>query len=157
MGGRALKHPPLGLLGLSLWLLIFVSSLHPAFPATPQSPQDSVTAPVLSEEEVISILKNFNMPQARVLSIRTSPIEGMWEVAIESKGQRFVVYVDSSKRYITPGPFIDYANHKDITRERNDELNRDRKIDLSKISLRDALIVGKADGRIRIVVFTDPG
>jgi len=146
----------LATLGLSVWLLIFVPSLHPAELA-PQSPQDSVTAPVLSEEDMISILKNFNMPQARVLSIRTSPIDGLWEVAIENKGQRFVVYVDYSKRYITPGPFIDFAIRKDITRERNDELNKDRKIDLSKVSLQDALIIGKADARLRIVVFTDPG
>ena len=150
------KHPLRGILGLSVWLLILVPSLHPAQSA-PQSPPDEVTVPVLSEEDMISILKSFNMPQARVLSIRTSPIDGMWEVAIENEGQRFVVYVDSSKRYITPGPFIDYANHKDITRERNDELNRDRKIDLSKIPLQDALVIGKADARVRIVVFTDPG
>jgi len=151
-----LKHPPLAILALGVWLLILVPISLQAQSA-PQSPQDSVRAPALSEEEMISILKNFNMPQARVLSIHASPIEGMWEVAIENKGQRFVVYVDSSKRYVTPGPFIDYANRKDITRERNDELNKDRTIDLSKISLQDALIIGKADGRIRIVVFTDPG
>ena len=151
-----LKHSRLAILALCVWPLIFVPSLHPAQSA-PQSPPDAATVPVLSEEDMISILKNFNMPQARVLSIRTSPIDGMWEVAIENKGQRFVVYVDYSKRYITPGPFIDFAIRKDITRERNDELNKDRKIDLSKVSLQDALIIGKADARLRIVVFTDPG
>jgi len=143
------------ILGLSVWLLILLPSSLPAQSA-PQSPPDA-GAPVLSEEDVISILKSFNMPQARVLSIRTSPIGGMWEVAIENKGQRFVVYVDYSKRYVTPGPFIDYANRRDITRERNDELNKDRRIDLTKVSLQDALIIGKADARLRIVVFTDPG
>ena len=97
------------------------------------------------------------MPQARVLSIRNSPISGLWEVAVENKGQRFVVYVDSSKRYVTPGPFIDYAIHKDVTKERNDELNRGRRIDLSKVPLQDALIVGKADAQLKVVVFTDPG
>ncbi len=92
-----------------------------------------------------------------MLSIRVSPVNGLWEVAIENKGQRFVVYVDSSKRYVTPGPFIDYAIHKDITKERIDELNRGRRIDLSKVRLQDALIIGKADARLKVVVFTDPG
>jgi len=151
-----LKRSMSGVLGLAVLLLVFVPCSESA-QSVPQSPSDKVTAPVLSEEDMIPILKNVNMPQARVLSIRTGPIDGMWEVAIENKGQRFVVYIDSSKRYITPGPFIDYANHKDITRERNDELNRERRIDLSKIPLQDALIIGKGDARLRIVVFTDPG
>jgi thiol:disulfide interchange protein DsbC len=123
----------------------------------PQSlPEKGGASPVLSEEETISILKSFNMPEARVLSIRNSPVNGLWEVAVENKGQRFVIYVDSSKRYVTPGPFIDYAIHKDITRERVDELNKGRRVDLSKVQLQNALI-GKADAQLKVVVFTDPG
>ena len=97
------------------------------------------------------------MPEARVLSIRNSPISGLWEVAVENKGQRFVIYVDFSKKYVSPGPFIDYAIHKDITRERTDELNKSRRIDLSKVVLQDALVIGKADAQLKVVVFTDPG
>jgi hypothetical protein len=123
----------------------------------PQSLPEKGAAPVLSEEETISILKSFNMPEARVLSIRNSPVNGLWEVAVENKGQRFVIYVDSSKRYVTPGPFIDYAIHKDITRERVDELNKGRRVDLSKVQLQDALIIGKANAQLKVVVFTDPG
>ena len=151
-----LKRSWSGVLGLAVWLSLFVPYSQSAQSA-PQSLPENGTAPVLSEEEMIAILKNLNMPEARVLSIRTSPINGLWEAAIENKGQRFVIYVDSSKRYISPGPFIDYAIHKDITRERIDELNRDRRIDLSKVPLQDALVVGKGDARLKVVVFTDPG
>ena len=92
-----------------------------------------------------------------MLSIRNSPVNGLWEVAVENKGQRFVIYVDFSKRYVTGGSFIDYAIHKDITRERIDELNKDRRVDLSKVPLQDALVIGKADAQVKVVVFTDPG
>ena len=97
------------------------------------------------------------MPEARVLLSATVPSTGCGRSAVENKGQRFVIYVDSSKRYVTPGPFIDYAIHKDITRERVDELNKGRRVDLSKVQLQDALIIGKADAQLKVVVFTDPG
>ena len=116
-----------------------------------------VTPATLSDKEMVPIFENINMPGAKVLSIRKSPVEGFWEVAVENNGKRFVIYVDSSKKYITPGPFIDYTARKDITRERVDELERDRRIDVSRLSLDEALVMGKKEAPIRVVVFTDPG
>jgi thiol:disulfide interchange protein DsbC len=111
----------------------------------------------LSDKEMSPILEKINMPKAKVLAIRPSPVEGWWEVGVENNGRRFVIYVDSSKKYITPGPFIDYANQKDITRERIEELNKDRKIDVSRLPLGDALLLGQTGAPVRVVVFTDPG
>lgn len=111
----------------------------------------------LSESEVIAILGNVGMPKAKVLAIKPSPVEGFWEVGVENNSQRLVIYVDSSKRYVTAGPIIDHAGRKDITRERIAELNRERRIDVSGLSLEDALFVGNRDAAIRVIVFTDPG
>ena len=111
----------------------------------------------LAEADMAPILEKANMREAKVLAIQMSPVKGLWEVAVENKGQRFVIYVDFSKKYISAGPFIDYASRKDITRERIDQLNKGRRIDLSTLSLQNALVIGKADAPIRIVVFTDPG
>jgi thiol:disulfide interchange protein DsbC len=111
----------------------------------------------LEAKDVAPILEKVNLQEAKVLAVQMSPIKGLWEVSVENKGQRFVVYVDFSKKYISPGPFIDYVNRKDITRARADQLNKDRKIDLTKLSLQNALIVGKTDAPIRVAVFTDPG
>jgi hypothetical protein len=111
----------------------------------------------LSESEVVAILGNLNMPRAKVLAIRPSPVGGFWEVGVENNGQRFVIYVDSSKRYVTPGPFIDHASRKDVTRERIAELDKERRIDVSKLSLEHTLFLGKKDAPIKVIVFTDPG
>ena len=124
----------------------------------PKSHGASSKTPVsLSDKEMIPILEKIKMPKAKVLAIRPSPVEGLWEVGIENNGRRFVIYVDSSKRYVTPGPFIDYASQKDITRERIEELNKDRRIDVSRLPLGDALLLGKSDAPVRVVVFADPG
>jgi thiol:disulfide interchange protein DsbC len=111
----------------------------------------------LAESEVAPILEKLNMPKAKVLAIRQSPVAGFWEVGVENGGRRFVIYVDPSRKYVTPGPFIDYASRRDITRERVDELNRDRRIDVSRLSLNEALVIGKRDAPVRVVIFTDPG
>jgi len=111
----------------------------------------------LSDKEMISIFERINMAEAKVLAIRPSPVDGLWEVGVENKGQRFVIYVDSSKKYVTPGPFIDSVDQRNITRDRIDELEGERRIDVSRLSLDEALVVGKADAPIKVVVFTDPG
>jgi thiol:disulfide interchange protein DsbC len=92
-----------------------------------------------------------------VLAIQISPIKGLWEVGIENKGQRFVIYVDFSKKYVSPGPFIDYGSGKDITRTRIEELNKGRKVNMSQLTLENALVLGRADAPIKVAVFTDPG
>ncbi len=110
----------------------------------------------LSETEAAGILEKINMPSAKVLSIGTSPIKGLWEVDVENQGRRFIIYVDFSKKLITPGPFIDYAAKKDITREKTEALNQARSVSVEGLSLQNALVIGKADAPVKVIVFTDP-
>ena len=110
----------------------------------------------LSEKEMAGILEKINMPAGKVLSIEMSPIKGLWEVDIENKGRRLIVYVDFAKKFVTPGPFFDYAARKDITREKAEALNKGRTVSVQGLSLQDALIIGKADAPARVVVFSDP-
>jgi thiol:disulfide interchange protein DsbC len=111
----------------------------------------------LANKDAVSILEKLNLGGAKILAIQASPVKGFWEVAVENKGQRFVVYVDFSKKFVTPGPLIDYASRRDVTKDRIEALNRDRKIDVSKLSLAGPFVVGKTDAPIKVVVFTDPG
>jgi thiol:disulfide interchange protein DsbC len=141
---------------LLLGLILAVLVCGPGY-AFKEGSQDCGKCHTLAEKDMAPILEKVNLQGAKVLNIQMSPIKGLWEVAVENKNQRFVMYVDFSKKYITPGPFLEYANRKDITRERTDQLNKDRKIDISTLSLQNALIVGKADAPIKVVVFTDPG
>lgn len=139
-----------------LFLLMIVAINLPCH-AFKEGTQSCIKCHTLAEKDLAPILEKINLQGAKVLGIQMSPVKGLWEVAVENKNQRFVVYVDFSRKYVGPGPFIDYANRKDITRERIDQLNKDRKADLSRLSLQGALLVGKADAPIRVVVFTDPG
>jgi thiol:disulfide interchange protein DsbC len=137
-------------------ILLAVFCCGPAY-AFKEGGQSCIKCHTLNEKDMVPMLEKVNLQGARILDIQMSPMKGLWEVAVENKNQKFVIYVDFSKKYISPGPFIDYANKKDITREKIEQLNKGRKIDLSKLSLENALIVGKVDAPIRVIVFTDPG
>jgi thiol:disulfide interchange protein DsbC len=146
---RICRH---ALLGIVLAVLFSV----PAF-AFKEGGESCTKCHTLGEKELAPIFEKISLQEAKVLGIEMSPIKGLWEVSVDNKGKRFVIYVDFAKKYVSPGPFIDYANRRDITRTKVDQLNKDRKIDLSKLSLQNAMIIGKADAPIRVVVFTDPG
>ena len=110
----------------------------------------------LSEQEMVPILGKIRASDARVLDIRPAPVKGFWEVALDRRGQRFVVYVDFSKKFASPGPLIEFATGQDRTRERIAQLNEARRVDLSKLAVKDALIVGKEAAPKRVFVFLDP-
>ena len=110
----------------------------------------------LSEKELGPILAKIRAPDAKILEIQPGPIKGMWEVSFERRGQRFVVYVDYSKKFVTPGPIIEHASGKDKTREKIAALNEARRVNVAQIPLKDALLVGKEDATSKAIVFLDP-
>jgi thiol:disulfide interchange protein DsbC len=106
----------------------------------------------LSVDEALSILKNFD-PNIKVLGVQKSPVENLWEVDIESGGRKNLVYVDASKKYLISGGIISVEGKKNLTQERLTELN---KVDVSKIPLDNAIVMGDKEAKNRIIVFTDP-
>lgn len=110
----------------------------------------------LSNSEVKLILNKLKAEDAKILKIQMSPIKGLWEVAIESKGQRGLLYVDFSKKYLVSGSIVEVNAAINKTKERLDELNRDKKINPASIPLRDALVMGSNTASKKVIVFTDP-
>ena len=106
----------------------------------------------LNKEEAKDLLKN-TIPDVRVLDVRPSPVKGFWEVDLESRGQKGIVYVDFPKKHFFSGALISLGEKKNLTQERFTELNR---VDVSQIPLDDALVMGDQKARIRVIVFTDP-
>ena len=106
----------------------------------------------LTSEEAQSALKPI-IPDAKVLEIRPAQIKGLWEVAIETRGQKGVVYLDSEGHYGFFGSILDLKTKRNFTQERNGELN---KVDVSKIPLDDAVVMGDRNAKYRIIVFDDP-
>jgi thiol:disulfide interchange protein DsbC len=77
----------------------------------------------------------------------------VWAVEVEKDRKRFPVYIDFSKSFVVTGNIIRIADGENVTQRRTAQLNR---VDVSRIPLEDALLLGSPDARTKVTVFTDP-
>jgi thiol:disulfide interchange protein DsbC len=112
----------------------------------------------LDKQEARQILEKMNMPDAKLVNIRMSPIGGLWEVTIEDKGKPGIMYVGFSKKHIIGGAIYEVDTASNKTREILSELNKpaERYVETEGIPLDNALLLGKKSAPHKIIVFTDP-
>jgi len=79
--------------------------------------------------------------------------EGLWEVLIQAGGRKGIVYVDYSKKNFFSGAIINIKEKNNLTQESFDQQN---KVDVSKIPLGDALVLGDKNAKYKVIVFSDP-
>lgn len=114
--------------------------------------QDCSKCHSLKKEEAVDILKDL-LPNIKVSDVRVSPVKTMWEIEYESDGKKRLLYLDFTKRHAIAGSILDVKAKKNLTEERYSEVN---KIDVSKIPLKDAILLGSKTAKKKIIVFTDP-
>ncbi|MCC6346833.1 MAG: hypothetical protein IT388_06555 [Nitrospirales bacterium] len=115
---------------------------------------DCMKCHALSEQEASGILKKTNLAGAKIMGIRLSPVKSLWEISLENRGQRGILYIDFSKRFIVSGPLIEVASGADKTKESYEKIRK--RVDLSRISLENALVMGDRNAPRKVIVFTDP-
>ncbi|NOZ26380.1 MAG: hypothetical protein GXO94_09870 [Nitrospirae bacterium] len=106
----------------------------------------------ISKKEAFEVLKGFD-PRAKVTGVRQSPVEGLCEVSLKVGDKTALVYIDASKKNLVVGSIVDVKTKVNLTQQRMTDINR---IDTSKIPLDDALVLGKADAKYKVIVFDDP-
>jgi thiol:disulfide interchange protein DsbC len=114
--------------------------------------QDCSKCHSLKKEEAVDILKDM-IPNIKVKNVRTSPVKSMWEVEFEADTNKGLIYIDFSKKYALSGAILDIKAKKNLTQDRYADINR---VDVSKIPLKDALLLGNKSAKTRVIVFTDP-
>lgn len=105
----------------------------------------------LSLEEATTLLQKGGVD--RVVSVGFAEMPGVWVVEVEKEQKKYPLYIDFSKSYVVAGNIIRLADGQNVTQKRMAELNR---VDVSRIPLGDALLLGRADARRKVIVFTDP-
>jgi thiol:disulfide interchange protein DsbC len=93
------------------------------------------------------------IPGTSILSIQPAPLKGFWEVVINDRGKKAIIYVDPKREYIFSGSIIHISSRTDLTKRKLDEIN---KVDISTIPLDDALIIGDPKAKHKLIVFNDP-
>ncbi len=133
-------------------LIIFLLSIISYSYAAGEKDEKSSVCCDLSVNEASTLLKSI-APNLKVIAVRMSPVEGLWEVDIEVGNRKGLLYIDSSKRYLIQGTVIEIEGKKNLTQDRLSELN---KVDVSQIPLKDAIVMGDENAKHRVIVFEDP-
>lgn len=106
----------------------------------------------MTSAEALSALKEV-IPEVKVIEVNATPVQGLFEVVVESEGQKGIVYLDSSRKYLVSGSIVDIGAKRDLTQERSYEIN---KVNVSEIPLDDALVMGDRNAAKKVIVFSDP-
>lgn len=104
------------------------------------------------KEEAQELLKGL-APDLDVVEVASAPVRGLFQVFVKKGKDDGVVYVDYSKKYVVSGAIIDVGRRRDLTRE---QLEDRKQVDVKRIPLDNALIMGNRNGTRRLYVFTDP-
>lgn len=104
----------------------------------------------LTREEAEAVLGNL---VDGVTGVTLSRVPGLWALDVEKGGKKIPVYLDFSKRFLVSGDVVELATHESVTRERYAALNR---VDVSRIPLENAIVIGDPAAPTKVVVFDDP-
>ncbi|WP_255539217.1 DsbC family protein [Polynucleobacter sp. 71A-WALBACH] len=102
-----------------------------------------------SEQQVRTELQKKIGANTKIKSVSASPIPGIYEVLIGNE----VIYTDANSKYLIQGEIIEIATGKNITEQKQADLNR---IKWSDLNTANALKAVRGNGSRQIAVFSDP-
>ena len=100
-------------------------------------------------EQIKSELQKKLGSNAKVKSVSPAPVAGLYEVIIGNE----IVYTDASGKYLIQGEVIELASGKNITEQRQADLNRIKWADLNPAN---AIKNVRGNGSRQLAVFSDP-
>lgn len=112
----------------------------------------------VSTSEVQKALSGI-LGNAKVVSVADAPINGLYEVVIESGGKKIPIYVDCNLKYLVNGEIIDINKKVSLTRERFQQLQSqvslEKESKLAKILGKDKVQMLKNQGLLESVNIVD--
>ena len=102
-----------------------------------------------SEQQVRSELQKKIGQNTKIKSVSQSPISGIYEVLVGNE----IFYTDANSKYLIQGEIIEIATGKNITEQKQADLNR---IKWSELNSSNALKVVRGNGSRQLAVFSDP-
>ncbi len=117
-----------------------------------QQSTSAVAAKKITKEEAEEALSPI-VPDVKVISVEPSPVEGLWEVILESRGEKGIVYLDYAKKHLIAGQVLEVSSKANLTKQKFEQISR---VEYEKIPLDDAMVMGNPKAKYKAVVFDDP-
>jgi thiol:disulfide interchange protein DsbC len=139
-------------LAFFLFLLLFLTGTEDvfAFKGSGCAEGECRDCHSLDKSEAEGLLKKW---VDKVNSVDYAEVPGLWVVEVEKKGRNYPLYIDFSKSFVISGSVVRVGDGENITKKLYNKFNS---VDVSKIPLGDALILGNPGATTKVVVFTDP-
>lgn len=135
---------------LFILLTLLLPSLALAMPQAGCGAGDCRDCHTLSKKEATTLLKG---KVTEVVEVKRSQVPGLWDIEAIHKGRKIPLYIDFSKQYLLRGNIVRLTSGENLTRQSFIKMN---KVDISRIPLDDAIIIGNPAAPHKIIVFDDP-
>ncbi len=115
----------------------------------------SASCKEITVDEAAELLKFIDV---KVLSVKKSPVNGLFELLVEKNGQKGIVFLDCDRKHFMQGMIVDLKSLKPVSSHviDVDQPNRTISLDVKKIPIEYAFIVGNKGADKNIYIFTDP-
>ena len=113
---------------------------------------DCASCHKLTLQEANQLLKNKNI--GTVKSVKPAPVRGLYELSIEQGGQTVTGYLDYGKKHLIGGQIFDLTTMR--VAGAPPEKKKVERINPSRLSTQDSLVMGNPYGKKKLFVFTDP-
>jgi len=103
----------------------------------------------LEKKEAEGIIKKIN-PALTVTDVKLAPVNSLWQIDVEAgDGKKGPIFLDFSKKHLLVVQQI-------IPVDSIGKPAQHKKVEFSKIPLKDALVMGPKNAKKKVAVFTDP-
>jgi len=109
----------------------------------------SESAQAQADQQIKAEIQKKLGANAKVRSVTPAPVSGLYEVLVGND----IFYTDSSGKYLIQGEIIELATGKNITEQRQADLNRIKWTDLNQAN---AFKTVRGNGTRQLAVFSDP-
>jgi len=109
----------------------------------------SSSAQAQADQQIKTEIQKKLGTNAKVRSVTPAPVSGLYEVIVGND----IFYTDASAKYLIQGEIIELASGKNITEQRQADLNRIKWTDLNQAN---AFKTVRGNGTRQLAIFSDP-
>jgi thiol:disulfide interchange protein DsbC len=109
----------------------------------------SIPAHAQADQQIKAEIQKKLGANAKVRSVTPSPVTGLYEVLVGNE----IFYTDNSGKYLIQGEIIELSTGKNITEQRQADLNRIKWTDLNQAN---AFKTVRGNGTRQLAIFSDP-
>jgi thiol:disulfide interchange protein DsbC len=102
-----------------------------------------------AEQQIKTEIQKKLGSNAKIRSVTAAPVSGLYEVLVGNE----IFYTDSSGKYLIQGEIIELASGRNITEQRQADLNRIKWSDLNQAN---AFKSVRGNGQRQLAIFSDP-